>query len=337
MISRAVTLAYPDFNHEFEVYTDSSDKQLGGVIVQKGRPLAFYSRKLRGPQLNYTVTEKELLGVVETLKEFRTILHGQRIKVYTDHKNLEHENSTATSQRAMRWRVLLEEFNPEIVHIKGVHNTVADAISRLDIDCKPAPYNDPKQSICYAMRLFTITKWSSRQLTKSVLANNQMPDVDTDEQFPLDLDRIAHEQTRDKELHKLSKKKNPKKGKCNIKNKVINDVEVVTYNDKIYIPACLREEVMNWYHHYLQHPGASRMEKTIGAVVFWPNMSKNIRRLCTTCELCQLAKRTKDKYGKLPPRDLELRPWHTVCVDCIGPFTIKTKDQGDKKISNRTI
>ena len=102
MIGKAVTLAYPDFNKTFEIYTDSSDKQLGGVITQKGRPLAFYSRKLRGAQLNYTVTEKELLGVVETLKEFRGILHGHKIKVYTDHKNLEYENSTATSQWAMR-------------------------------------------------------------------------------------------------------------------------------------------------------------------------------------------------------------------------------------------
>jgi hypothetical protein len=37
-----------------------------------------------------------------------------------------------TSDRVYRWRLLLEEFGPEIVWIKGVHNTVADAISRLD-------------------------------------------------------------------------------------------------------------------------------------------------------------------------------------------------------------
>ena len=58
----------------------------------------------------------------------------------------------------------------------------------------------------------------------------------------------------------------------------------VTYNDKIYIPSSLRKDVMNWYHHYQQHPGASRMERTLGAVVYWPNMSKDIRRFCTTCE-----------------------------------------------------
>ena len=98
------------------------------------------------------------------MKELKSILLGQRIKVFTDHKNLKYENSTTTSQRAMRWRVLLEEFNPEIVYIKGVDNTVADAISRLDIDCKPAPYTNPKQQMCYAVRLFTIVGQSNRQL-----------------------------------------------------------------------------------------------------------------------------------------------------------------------------
>ena len=126
--------------------------------------------------------------------------------MYTDHKNLEYENSTATSQRAMRWRVLLEEFNPEIVYIKGVHNTVADAISRLDMDCKPAPYIDPKQQMCCAMRLFTIVKQSNCQLANSVLATKESPNVDTEEQSPLEMERIAHEQKEDKELRKLKEK-----------------------------------------------------------------------------------------------------------------------------------
>ena len=133
--------------------------------------------------------------------------------------------------------------------------------------------------------------------------------------------------------------KGPKKDKSSshFLNKIINDVEVVTYKNRIYIPSSLWEDAMNWYHHYLQHPGASRMERTLSSVVYWPKMSKDIRRLCRTCELCQLAKRTKGKSGKLPPKDLELRPWHTVCIDCIGPFTIKTKNQKNKKIQKRTI
>ena len=78
------------------------------------------------------MTEIELLAIVETLKEFKGMLWGQRLKVYTDHKNLIQEALGLTSDRVYRWRLLLEEFGPEIVHIKGINNTVADAISRLD-------------------------------------------------------------------------------------------------------------------------------------------------------------------------------------------------------------
>ena len=47
----------------------------------------FYLQKLNDAQKCYTTTEKELLAIVETLKEFKNILLGQRIVVYTDHKN----------------------------------------------------------------------------------------------------------------------------------------------------------------------------------------------------------------------------------------------------------
>ncbi len=60
------------------------------------------------------------------------MLWGQRITVYTDHKNLIQEALGLTSNHVYQWRLLLEEYIPNIVHIKGIHNTVANAISRLD-------------------------------------------------------------------------------------------------------------------------------------------------------------------------------------------------------------
>ena len=88
MIGREVLLGYPDFNAPFEIHTDASKLQIGAVISQKGKPIDFYSRKMNSAQQNYTTTEKELLSLVETLKEFRNILLGHHITVYTDHKNL---------------------------------------------------------------------------------------------------------------------------------------------------------------------------------------------------------------------------------------------------------
>ena len=61
---------------------DASKVQLGAVISQDNKPIAFYSRKLNPVQINYTTTERELLFIVETLKELRNILLGQQIKVF---------------------------------------------------------------------------------------------------------------------------------------------------------------------------------------------------------------------------------------------------------------
>eukprot|EP00804_Cyclotella_cryptica_P014321 CCRYP_019546-RA/>CCRYP_019546-RA protein AED:0.40 eAED:0.40 QI:0/-1/0/1/-1/0/1/0/111 len=65
-IAKDVVLAYPDFSKEFEIYTDASSKQLGSVITQGKRPLAFFSRKLSVTQQKYSVTEIELLAIVDT-------------------------------------------------------------------------------------------------------------------------------------------------------------------------------------------------------------------------------------------------------------------------------
>ena len=85
IISRETPLAYPDFLCLFKINTDASDYQLGAVMSQNNKMIVFYSYKLNAAQTWYTTTEKELLAIVETLKEFKNILLGQDIKVYTDH------------------------------------------------------------------------------------------------------------------------------------------------------------------------------------------------------------------------------------------------------------
>ena len=131
-ISKETLLAFPDFSKEFHIYVDASDYQLGGVIMQEGRPLAFYSRKMSDAQRGYTTGERELLSVVETIKEFKNILLGQKLIVHTDHKNILYAN--LASDRIARWRLLLEEYGPEFVHVAGQDNVFADALSRMDAD-----------------------------------------------------------------------------------------------------------------------------------------------------------------------------------------------------------
>jgi RNase H-like domain found in reverse transcriptase/Reverse transcriptase (RNA-dependent DNA polymerase) len=70
IIAKHVLLSHPNFNKPFEIHTDASKYQLGAVILQDSKPIAFYSRKLSKAQLNYTTTERKLLAIVKTLKEF---------------------------------------------------------------------------------------------------------------------------------------------------------------------------------------------------------------------------------------------------------------------------
>jgi len=85
-LAREVLLAYPNYGELLEIYTDASTKQLGAVITQNNRALAFFSRKLNAVQQKYSVIELELLSITEYLKEFKGMLWGQKLRVFTDHK-----------------------------------------------------------------------------------------------------------------------------------------------------------------------------------------------------------------------------------------------------------
>ena len=119
----------------------------GVVISQNNKPIAFYSKKLQPAQRQYTTTKCELLAIIETLKEFKNILLGQQIVVYTDHKNLTYNNFN--TECIMTWWLLIEEFGPTIEYIKGPKNIIADASSRLDLVSLPSNVQDLAN--CYGL------------------------------------------------------------------------------------------------------------------------------------------------------------------------------------------
>ena len=147
IVRHETLLSYPDFNLPFEIHTDASHTQLGAVISQNNKLIAFYSRKLQPAQRQYTTTECELLSIVKTLKEFKNILLGQQIVVYTNHKNLTYKNFNM--ECIMRWWLLIEEFGPTIEYIKGPKNIVADALSRLNLVSSPSNLQD--MADCYGL------------------------------------------------------------------------------------------------------------------------------------------------------------------------------------------
>ncbi|XP_075080015.1 uncharacterized protein LOC142165338 [Nicotiana tabacum] len=116
---------------------DASDYEVGAVLGQQKdklmHPIYYASRTLSGAQLNYTVTEKEMLAVVFAFDKFRSYLIGSKVIVYTDHAALRYLIEKKDSKpRLIRWVLLKQEFNLEIRNRKGTENQVADHLSRLE-------------------------------------------------------------------------------------------------------------------------------------------------------------------------------------------------------------
>ena len=263
IIAKEVLLAYPNFNARFDIHTDASQYQLGAVISQDNKPIAFYSRKLNPAQTRYTTTEKELLSIVETLKEFRNILLGQQIRVYTDHKNLTYKQFN--TDRVMRWRLIIEEFSPELVYVQGESNIVADALSRLEI-INDVDYN------------FSVT-----QKLDSFYADLFNLSGDTDVN-PITYKNIMVNQQKDSTLIKTAS--TDKNYSVNVFHGGEKIRRLICYKGKIVIPKSLQRSIVEWYHNHLCHPGRVRTELTIRKHFYWKHLRETVQAVCDTCHIC---------------------------------------------------
>lgn len=128
----------PNFVKPFTVITDASNEAIGAVFAQENevgeeKMIYAYSKRLDKAQLNYSVTDKELLPVVKSLEHFRHSLIGKEFTLKTDHQALEYLWTTQnTNSRLLRWVLKLQEFSFTLIYIKK-ENNVADGLSRQSV------------------------------------------------------------------------------------------------------------------------------------------------------------------------------------------------------------
>ena len=79
--------------------------------------------------------------------------------------------------------------------------------------------------------------------------------------------------------------------------------------------------MIDWYHFYLNHPGGSRISKTIQEVCHWNGLVVKSELYSKLFNICQQFKNINNIYGRLPPKNItELKTWDMVHVELIGPY-----------------
>ena len=158
LIKKAL-ISYPVLRHydpgkPVWVITDASDHSIGGLLAQKDGDgnlyaISYVSRALHHAELNYSVQEKECLGIVFAIQKFRHYLLCNKftIRCQTDHSSLVFlARPSESSGRIARWSMIMAEYDYSVEHIPGVDNHVPDQLSRLierpDSDWTPLECDD---------------------------------------------------------------------------------------------------------------------------------------------------------------------------------------------------
>ncbi|GJZ31214.1 reverse transcriptase domain-containing protein [Tanacetum coccineum] len=116
---------------DFVVHCDASNQELGCVLMQRGKVIAYAFRQLKIHKKNYTTHDLELGAVVFALKMWRHYLYGTKSVIYTDHKSLQYIfNQKELNMRQRRWIELFSDYKCEIRYHPSKANMVTDAFSR---------------------------------------------------------------------------------------------------------------------------------------------------------------------------------------------------------------
>ncbi|XP_021309124.1 uncharacterized protein LOC110432668 [Sorghum bicolor] len=119
-LCEAPLLQLPNFGKTFEIECDASGIGIGGVLLQEGKPIAYFSEKLNGPHLNYSVYDKELYALVRVLEVWQHYLLPKEFVIHSDHEALKYLKSQGKlNRRHAKWIEFIETF-PYVVKHKRV-------------------------------------------------------------------------------------------------------------------------------------------------------------------------------------------------------------------------
>lgn len=321
-----VLLHFPNYNKPFYLQTDSSHFALGAELYQLNKDgehdvLGFASRVLRGAELFYITSEKELLAIIYGLQKFRTIIFGYPLIIRTDNHSLKFlSQCRLLNDRLTRWVLYLSEFDYTVEYVKGSENVVADTLSRFPPTL--TAINSIKDtepiiaSICEIKPI--VAFWEADDIKLLLDPFKKLTNLQENDIFwgPLYKHLMGNK----------SIQLNPKQLRM-LKNVTVYKSHLVLKMHKgnktlLIIPETLLMKVIGSCHNFYGHIGANKLYSILHKLIFVSHLRQRIRAFTKSCDICQKSK-YPNKYllGTVHPI-VSTYPGQLVTCDFYGPLPV---------------
>ncbi|UYV75794.1 hypothetical protein LAZ67_13001373, partial [Cordylochernes scorpioides] len=300
-------LIHPTIGIPFILNTDASGIVVGACLQQEVngtvRPIAYYSKRLTGPEIRYYTIEKEAYAVVLSLQHFKHLLVGSRVEVHTDHKPITYnKGSVYKNARLSRWAEIIQDFNVTFIYVPGKENTVADFLSRFPCE------DDPNLS-------------QDRRVVAAVVRDRRPPLLNSNQIW----EGLLQEKGWAPGINRLMKIRPGSIERYNNREYRLQDKYLVTKNEKgtwvKVVPTGFREAVIS-YHHDIPtggHFGIKKVMRRLKGDYYWPGMRTQVRKYVRRCESCQLSNQGVARAASAPHFRPE-KPFEHLALDFIGPL-----------------
>jgi transposase InsO family protein len=331
-----VHLVYPDYTKTFYLQCDASSFGLGSQLYQldengNQKIVSMASRLLISSEINYNMSEKELLSIVWSLLKYRVFIMGAKLIIITDNKALTFLFSCRLlSGRLSRWILWLQQFSFTIEHCRGKDNVVADTLSRfpmgMDGEIHEHAGNHKEIRITAISRMIETSDELPRELNEFRINAAKVLVQYLSEDLRKEMLAIDILQAQDRKFGSIIKEL--KSGEKDHESFIISNNRLFLRSEKgnstwrLCIPDVLADRVINAVHLEMGHFGAQKCLHTINEVFYVRDVARKTRRLVAGCEVCQRTKhKTRGDHGTYSAI-LPKKPGELIATDLYGPLAV---------------